>query len=190
MLELRLISLRPEPNMVPRRTSVKRLRRLLLVACPVVLACAGFFLVMTVEPYVAPTGSMAPTMLGDHFQVTCTTCKYTFSVAKTEGEMSPAGENISARCPLCGTGSPANDFTLHAADVQRGDRVFVNKLAYRSARPERWDVVVLKFPRDETKKFMKRLVALPGETLRVTARGDVSIRAPGTTTFEIARKPR
>lgn len=46
-----------------------------------------------------------------------------------------------------------------------GDRVLVSKVDYRLHRPERGDIVVFHPPIDTTIPFVKRVVALPGETV-------------------------
>ena len=48
-----------------------------------------------------------------------------------------------------------------------GDRILVNKYIYTFSDPQRWDVVVFKFPGDAKMNYIKRLVGLPGETLRI-----------------------
>ncbi len=143
------------------------------------------------EAFVIPTGSMAPTLLGDHFSVTCKNCGYHFDVAKREGDIGRDGERVDAHCPLCGTDSPDNSFTLFYPDVSGGNKILVNKFLYHFEPPERWNVIVFKYPLDPLRKnFIKRLVGLPGETLRIDARGDLLVKKPGGTTFELARKPR
>ena len=47
------------------------------------------------------------------------------------------------------------------------DRLFINKFAYRISEIHRGDVVVFRFPRDETKSYIKRVIALPGDDLRI-----------------------
>ena len=47
------------------------------------------------------------------------------------------------------------------------DRLFVNKLAYRMGEIHRGDVVVFLYPRDHTKSYIKRVIALPGDRLRI-----------------------
>lgn len=47
------------------------------------------------------------------------------------------------------------------------DRLFINKIAYRVGDIHRGDVVVFQFPRDHTKSYIKRVVALPGDRLRI-----------------------
>jgi signal peptidase I len=46
-----------------------------------------------------------------------------------------------------------------------GERLIVNKLSYRLGSPGRGDVVVFRFPGDRRQRFIKRVVALPGETV-------------------------
>jgi len=67
-------------------------------------------------------------------------------------------------------------------DPWTGDKILVNKFAYDFRNPRRWDVIVFKFPEDTSRNYIKRLVALPGETLRIQF-GDVFING------EIQRKP-
>src|SRR5580700_3735672 len=47
------------------------------------------------------------------------------------------------------------------------DRLFINKFVYHLSAIERGDVVVFHYPRDPEKSYIKRVIALPGDTLRV-----------------------
>jgi signal peptidase I len=47
------------------------------------------------------------------------------------------------------------------------DRLFINKLAYRVGDIHRGDVVVFLYPHDHEKSYIKRVIALPGDTLRI-----------------------
>ena len=49
------------------------------------------------------------------------------------------------------------------------DRLFINKFAYRFEKIERGDVVVFYYPRDPQKSYIKRVIALPGDDLRIDA---------------------
>src|ERR1700690_1298614 len=49
------------------------------------------------------------------------------------------------------------------------DRLFINKFAYHFERIERGDVVVFYYPRDPQKSYIKRVIALPGDDLRIDA---------------------
>jgi signal peptidase I len=47
------------------------------------------------------------------------------------------------------------------------DRLFINKLAYRVGDIRRGDVVVFLYPHDRQKSYIKRVIALPGDDLRI-----------------------
>lgn len=47
------------------------------------------------------------------------------------------------------------------------DRVLVNRMAYRTAKPERGDVVTLLYPLNPEKTFIKRVIALGGDAVRI-----------------------
>lgn len=47
------------------------------------------------------------------------------------------------------------------------DRLFINKFVYHFSAIDRGDVVVFRYPRDPAKSYIKRVIALPGDELRV-----------------------
>lgn len=47
------------------------------------------------------------------------------------------------------------------------DRLFINKFVYHISKIERDDVVVFHYPRDPEKSYIKRVIALPGDRLRI-----------------------
>ena len=63
--------------------------------------------------------------------------------------------------------------------LEEGDRILANKFIYGAAvpftdfilsalrQPVRGDVVIFKYPEDPKKDFIKRLIALPGETVEI-----------------------
>lgn len=63
-----------------------------------------------------------------------------------------------------------------------GDRILVDKIPIMFGEPDRWSVIVFKYPLNESKNYIKRLVGLPGEQLSVRD-GDVIIDGA------ISRKP-
>jgi len=67
--------------------------------------------------------------------------------------------------------------------VSRGDRILVDKMSYKVGRPERFDVLVFKFPLNPQQSYIKRLLGLSGELVALRA-GDVFVDGA------IARKPR
>ncbi len=62
------------------------------------------------------------------------------------------------------------------------DRVLADKLCTMIRDPHRWEVMIFRFPLDERRLYVKRIVGLPGETLEIHG-GDVWIDG------KIARKP-
>jgi signal peptidase I len=51
--------------------------------------------------------------------------------------------------------------------LQDQDRLFINKFAYRFESIHRGDVVVFLYPGDHTKSYIKRVIALPGDAVRI-----------------------
>ncbi len=47
------------------------------------------------------------------------------------------------------------------------DRLFINKFVYHVTAIERGDVVVFHYPRDPEKSYIKRVIAVPGDRLRI-----------------------
>jgi signal peptidase I len=52
-------------------------------------------------------------------------------------------------------------------NVHSGDRVLVDRLAYRVGSPRRGDIVVFRFPWSSS-NLIKRVIGLPGDTVQVT----------------------
>jgi len=66
---------------------------------------------------------------------------------------------VSARIRIDGSSMEPN---LH-----HGEFVIVSKINYKIGEPERGDVVVFDFPRNITEEYIKRVIGLPGERVRV-----------------------
>jgi len=56
------------------------------------------------------------------------------------------------------------------------DYLIVDEHSYRFREPERGEVVVFKYPLDTSKRFIKRIIGLPGETVEISG-GQVIITA-------------
>ena len=74
--------------------------------------------------------------------------------------------------------------SLHDAEF-----VVVNRLAYRWSEPSRGDIVVFRFPLDLQRRFIKRIIGLPGDTIRVEA-GQVYVNGQLMEEPYIAAQPR
>jgi len=66
---------------------------------------------------------------------------------------------VSARIRIDGSSMEPN---LH-----HGEFVIVSKVNYKLGEPERGDVVVFDFPRNITQEYIKRIIGLPGEEIRI-----------------------
>ena len=51
--------------------------------------------------------------------------------------------------------------------LKEHDRIIVSKLNYRFQEPQRGDIVVFKYPKDPKRNFVKRLIAVGGETVAI-----------------------
>ncbi len=48
-----------------------------------------------------------------------------------------------------------------------GDFLITEKVSYRFGNPKKGEIIVLKNPRDESQDFIKRIIATPGDTVKV-----------------------
>ncbi|MCY4383522.1 MAG: signal peptidase I [Nitrospinae bacterium] len=64
-----------------------------------------------------------------------------------------------------------------------GDHILVNKFIYWFREPNRGDIIVFRFPKDERRDFIKRVIALPGEEVMVRG-GKVFINCASPNTPE------
>ena len=99
--------------------------------------------------------------------------------------------------------SSSMENTLHCARPATGcrastsDRVLVNRLAYELGSPQRGQIVVFKAPAtanrcqpgDGGTTFVKRLIGLPGETVREDQHGFIWIRTAHAGTWTKLREP-
>ena len=168
---------------------------------------AFLFRTFEAEAFVIPTGSMAPTLMGRHKDVECPKCGYRYQVSASEEESQdmnrPRSDCLAGMCPMCHyvlpmtpnlPGNVPESRLAGDIDYQRsynGDRILVNKYIYTFSDPRRWDVVVFKFPGNAQINYIKRLVGLPNETLRIY-QGDLFVGGQDASQpedFQIARKP-
>ena len=53
--------------------------------------------------------------------------------------------------------------------LQDQERVFINKFVYKLEPIERGDVIVFRYPRDPSKSYIKRVIAVAGDHVRIDA---------------------
>ena len=51
--------------------------------------------------------------------------------------------------------------------IEPGDDLFGLRLAYQFSEPKRGDIGIFRFPDDETQKYVKRVIGLPGEKVTI-----------------------
>jgi signal peptidase I len=148
--------------------AIRQTIELLVVLAVGVLLARNF----AAEAYVVPTGSMAPTLLGQHREITCTNCRFVYEVGSDEDSRLAVG-----LCPNCGEHDRNTARPLECS----GDRVLVQKFLYEFRNPRRWEVAVFHFPEEPSQAYVKRVVGLPGESIRIDG-GDIYVNG------RIARK--
>lgn len=47
------------------------------------------------------------------------------------------------------------------------ERLVVNKFIYRFKTPERGDILIFRYPRDPSRDFIKRVIAIPGDSIEI-----------------------
>ena len=147
---------------------------------------AFVFRAFVMEAFRIPTGSMASTLMGAHFRVRCPQCGYEYQHGFSPRDYGMGEDSVPAgsqqmpptRCPSCNHFPPGGP----PVSVANGDRILVLKCIYQFFDPRRWDVIVFKNPLEPQINYIKRLVALPGETVEIID-GDVYIDG------QIVRKP-
>ncbi len=153
---------------------------------------AFVFRAFVMEAFRIPTGSMADTLKGAHFRLRCAQCGYKYEHGfvprdyadrngRTLREDTVPGWTVTpprTRCPSCGYYESAPG----KITVANGDRILVLKCIYQFLEPKRWDVIVFKNPNEPHVNYIKRLAALPGDSLEIID-GDVYIDG------KISRKP-
>jgi signal peptidase I len=80
------------------------------------------------------------------------------------------------------------DYRAEDGSARHGDRILVDKFVYLWRDPRRYEVIVFRYPLNANKNFIKRLVGLPGDWLRLVD-GDVWVSRDEGATWAIQRKP-
>ena len=135
----------------------------------IAIAIAFAIRYFVIEAFKIPTGSMAPTLLGEHKNVKCPNCGWFFyadrqsesatcSNCQFETRASAYCNNCDNRihynwpawlwrkgtCPKCQITIPWTDLSNRVK--HGGNRILVNKFWYKFSNPKRWDIVVFVYP--------------------------------------------
>ena len=175
------------PKKKPR--TLKSEARESMEAIVVAFILAFLFRTFEAEAFVIPTGSMAPTLLGRNKETHCPQCGQHIVVGASDeiqqetGLLDPTGGFVAtAFCPNC-----RYEVSLADLPVFTGDRILVTKFPYEMQDPDRWDVIVFKYPQDPQTNYIKRLVGLPGEEIQIM-QGDIYSRQTENGKWQILRK--
>lgn len=149
-----------------------------IISVVIAFILAFVFRAFVIEPFIIPTGSMAPTLLGQHVRINSPASGVTWPIdppLKIPGTTSPAPlqQGLIVDDPI--TGQQLNQ--PRPLSTRAGDRILVYKYLYGIYDPQRWDVCVFKAPHEPGTNYIKRLVGLPGEQLAIVD-GDVFTRRP------------
>ena len=136
----------------------------------VAFVLAFIFRAFVVEAFVIPTGSMGPTLYGQHAELECTDCGWKFSIG---AETDRGGGPLLSTAPVC-PNCLLPQRVPPRVPLYSGDRILVLKFLYDFDEPKRWQVIVFRNPNDPAQNYIKRLVGLPGETVELVD-GNVTI---------------
>jgi len=158
----------------------------------VAVILALLFRAFIAEAFVIPTGSMAPTLMGRHVDVWCDECQYHYqssgSAERTKEDKRTGLKISNTRCPNCGYWKELDIDNFFSNEHSfSGDRIIVSKFAYELGDPKRWDIIVFKYPEGAQQNFIKRLIGLPNETIRIHG-GNIYAKGKDDSEFHIARK--
>jgi signal peptidase I len=185
----------------PPESSIKETLESIIVA----FVLAFVFRAFVVEAFVIPTGSMAPTLLGQHLNLTDPTTGYSFKASyrdtfvtgigtedpfPIQGQVTRRINGQTVHWKPLEARSPMSDATIYEKQLptEAGDRILVLKYLYALHEPDRWDVVVFKNPENPTQNYIKRLVGLPEEQLWLV-RGNVYTAPLDGDQWQVRRKP-
>lgn len=124
-------------------------------ALAMVLVCFCILRPFVCESFVNATNAMAPTLLGYTWRSTCVECG-------NKNYCSPPDLSNSLRTAICDK--------FHVSEMSNvepneflPDRILVAKFL----RPNRWDMIVFRYPADPSTLFVMRVVGLPGESIHI-----------------------
>ena len=144
------------------------------------------------EAFIIPTGSMAPSLNGQHYDLECDNCQLRYHTGTAVPDGSSNFRDDKTHCPVCRFPTQLSlNRSEHPDHVSNnGDRILVNKFIYDFSEPERFDVIVFKNPRNGKQNYIKRLIGLPGDNLAIE-NGDIYLFDKNGDSWEkrIARKP-
>jgi signal peptidase I len=136
----------------------------------VIASAAGLALALLVvrvyvmEAFIVPTNAMAPTLIGWHKTATCPHCGQTMIVpAPSPEDRANALQMPPDKLGMCSNCFKSGEPVDTSSDTLSPDRFMVNKLL----TPQRWDIIVFRYPNDPSLKYVFRVIGLPGEEVLI-----------------------
>lgn len=158
----------------------------------------AFVLAMTfrgfvAEGFVIPTGSMAPTLMGQHALIHSDATGSSFPIGMDPNQQSVDLPGVAD--PMLGPEFRGKGMANASDRKHMGDRILVIKTLYPFFSPRRFDVVVFKNPTEPvgaSANYIKRLIGLPNEKIWLVD-GDIfagpSDQPERRDDYRIQRKP-
>ena len=144
----------PMTNQRPISSTIR-----LAVTCLILAIGMRTWLVMgLIEPVVVSGSSMMPTLRGDFVTPSCPHCNHQFEVGV---DFAFSAEQM--QCPRCRRG----EILFSGLEVQRGDKLWIDRTAFEWRYPRRWETVVARSPHNAEELCVKRVVGLPGELVEL-----------------------
>ena len=153
----------PQPNQPPADEHLTRARWVVVATLAAVTALAALrlsFVQGLVRRITIDGPSMAPALLGPHYSVTCSDCRFPFTC---DAEHPPRSDR--AVCPNCGYA----DNELVPLDRRPAQRVLIDRWPLLWRSPPRGEIVAARLGQE---LIVKRVAGLPGEVLSIED-GDV-----------------
>ncbi len=129
-----------------------------------------FFLIGLISPLLIESGSMVPAFYGPRYHVVCGECRHSFSCG-ADG----SSERRFFTCPSCGFA----ENPISKARSEPGERIVIDRIAadLSGKHLKRFDTIVFRNPDAPSRWTVKRVAALPGESI---AFSDGNLRINGT----------
>jgi signal peptidase I len=130
---------------------------------PALIVAVGLFVFrgFLFQAFTTPSNSMAPTLLGEHWEAQCSVCG-------SPAYCSPRRQNETddPRYVICRDHMHVTKTQEFVKKGNPSDRFYVAKFL----TPKRWDLIAFENPADPSIVYLSRLVGLPGEEITIEDR--------------------
>lgn len=140
------------------RLAVKAWLPTLIPTIAMILFASLVFQPFVYETFSNPHNSMAPTLLGDHVRSECPQCgRQNYAIPRDDNDYFAQPRKL-----IC-----ENFHITENAEIEKQVHSPDHFLVAKFLAPRRWDLIVFQYPEDPSTLLVKRLVGLPGETIRI-----------------------